>query len=160
MPFPVREKYDTHKNRTPSGRIYFWADLTGHSNFLTEAVAIVVEKIARTVPCGRSVGFLRLLQVDHVWVPLELRYGIPLFDGRLNAAVCEHARRAGTFASEENVAEHAREQQELVLRLLAFVAAYAASTVCLVAESDVDAICPQPGRTLLFYQGRLSWYDL
>jgi len=85
-----------------------------------------VEAVHRALACPHSCGYMRLLRLGDRWTPLDVRFGVPLFDAKLNDAVCHHARQAGIFASPAALREHVREQRLLALRLQAFISAHTA----------------------------------
>ena len=130
--------------------------------FRTDSTRETMSKIVEQFPCQLSVGYVRLLKLDSGWVPLDMHFGIPLFDRTLNEDVCRRAAKAGTFASAETLRKHAREQRGLALRLLTFVESYQHQFSRFSAfPNDIEDISPpQPGTNLLFDKGILSVYDM
>ena len=134
-----------------------WSLKNASDAWLTESVKETMLKVSLQIPCRRSVGYVRLIKLDDGWAPLDLHFGIPLFDAALNDQVCKRAVKARTFSSSEQLRKHTRDQRELATRLLSFVASYQSTRVR--AETDDHAV-PQPGANFIFQNGTVSSYDL
>jgi hypothetical protein len=54
------------------------------------------------------------------WVPFELNFGIPLFNRKLNAEICERIEKFNLFST-KNLEEYSKESRQLVLKFLDFI---------------------------------------
>ena len=119
---------------------------------VTADAAAAVAKVVDSLRCSRAVGYIRLIHLGGGWVPLDVHFGLPLFDARLNEAICQRAERVGTFRAATELRRHVRETRELALRLLTFVASYHAGAP---AGAELAAF-PVPSESLLFENGALA----
>ena len=124
---------------------------------LDNAMRPTAEAVHRALACPHSCGYMRLLRLGERWAPLDVRFGVPLFDAALNEAVCRHARRAGIFASPAALREHVREQRLLALRLQAFIAAH---TAWMPAVDEAAAAVALPVTSVSFDGRELSQTSL
>lgn len=80
------------------------------------------------------------------WVPVEVTFGMPLFDPELNRAVCERIEFFQLF-SEDNLANFTKHSQHLSNALLDFIEAHQAAHYKYEVEPGQ---VPPPTKTLSF----------
>ncbi|EGC40619.1 hypothetical protein DICPUDRAFT_146568 [Dictyostelium purpureum] len=102
-----------------------------------------------------------LFQKTIEFVPLNIYFGIPIFDDKLNRQVCEKIDKYNLL-SQENLAQHSRNCRNLSLNLFHFI-----SSTCPPIHPDLDAIdstkinstfpsvqnIPLPTQTISFING-------
>jgi hypothetical protein len=78
------------------------------------------------------------------WIPLELAFGMPLFDMKLNHKICKKIRKHELFSA-PNLKKFLRSSRELSIRLLDFINDH------IDQEVDLDSeIIPYPSKNLTF----------
>jgi hypothetical protein len=80
------------------------------------------------------------------WTPIEVTFGMPLFDPQLNRAVCERIESFQLF-SEDNLAQYTKHSQFLSNALLDFIEAHQAPHYKYEVEPGQ---VPPPTKTLTF----------
>ncbi|XP_015754940.1 PREDICTED: protein FAM91A1-like [Acropora digitifera] len=103
------------------------------------------------------------------WIPLDVYYGLPLFDGDLSKQVYQKIASKG-LCREESLKSLVHSSRKLTLRLLDFISKHQDSTLFQESANDVNSALPQglgssapvipyPTRNLCFYDGTLEVWD-
>ncbi|RMX37295.1 hypothetical protein pdam_00008922 [Pocillopora damicornis] len=103
------------------------------------------------------------------WLPLDLCYGLPLFDGDLSNQVYQKISSKG-LCHEESLKSLVHSSRKLTLRLLDFISKHQDATVFQEATSDPisfpsqglsspASVIPYPTHNLCFYNGKLDVWD-
>eukprot|EP01137_Pigoraptor_chileana_P010755 Opistho-2@60752 len=108
--------------------------------------------LARDVqsPPGTSKAAAAAAAADAPWIPFEISFGIPLFDGRTNVAVCERMRRRSMLSSAAQK-DQGDASDALAQALAAFVAEH--------GGVPCDDGIPRPSRNLAFSGGKMVYLD-
>lgn len=88
----------------------------------------MARKISNELSLDSSIGYIRFAKYDkdggdekqERWVPLELRFGLPLFDLDLNRQVCHRIEQENMFSA-ECLRKHSLNSRKLCLRLYDFI---------------------------------------
>jgi len=100
---------------------------------------LLEEKLGLASTCG----YLRMIRLgrpsedevaDH-WVPLDIHFGIPLFDQNLNKIICDRIQTSNLFDS-THLRTHSMNSRALALRLLHFIASHQDRSMVLDAEGS------------------------
>lgn len=103
------------------------------------------------------------------WLPLDLCYGLPLFDGDLSNQVYQKISSKG-LCHEESLKSLVHSSRKLTLRLLDFISKHQDATVFQEATRDPisfpsqglsspASVIPYPTHNLCFYNGKLDVWD-
>ncbi|XP_074636235.1 protein FAM91A1-like [Acropora palmata] len=103
------------------------------------------------------------------WIPLDVYYGLPLFDGDLSKQVYQKIASKG-LCREESLKSLVHSSRKLTLRLLDFISKHQDSTLFQESANDVNSalsqglgssapVIPYPTRNLCFYDGTLEVWD-
>jgi len=112
----------------------------------------ILHKIQSVLNLSSAFGFIKLLKItpESEWIPLELHFGLPLGDMKLNADVCKKIEKFNLF-SQENLTRFSRQTREFSLRLLDFISRFQ------IGEFELDnENVPLPGKDVIFYDGRIQ----
>ncbi|XP_046858487.1 protein FAM91A1-like [Xenia sp. Carnegie-2017] len=95
------------------------------------------------------------------WCLLDMHFGLPLFDAKLNQEICAKITKEKLF-HEDNLENLVNSSRRLSLRLLDFISNY--QDIPLVQDtfdtsSNNENSCPYPTSTLVFNQGKLKRTD-
>lgn len=106
--------------------------------------------------------------IEEEWVPLELCFGIPLFQTELNMKVCQKITSHG-LCSKESLEKLLHSSRKLSLKVLSFVQSFqecvssldtgsdcSAASLLNQCPSSSDAGVPFPAQNLIFKDGYLS----
>lgn len=108
-------------------------------------------------------------RVAEKWLPLDLCYGLPLFDGDLSNQVYQKISSKG-LCHEESLKSLVHSSRKLTLRLLDFISKHQDANVFQETASDPNSfssqglssptsIIPYPTRNLCFFNGKLDVWD-
>lgn len=103
------------------------------------------------------------------WLPLDLCYGLPLFDGDLCKQVYQKISSKG-LCHEDSLNSLVHSSRKLTLRLLDFISKHQDASLFQESASDLNTFSPQglgssasvipyPTRNLSFYNGQLGVWD-
>mmetsp|Transcript_39796 Transcript_39796/g.100327 ORF Transcript_39796/g.100327 Transcript_39796/m.100327 type:complete len:151 (-) Transcript_39796:51-503(-) len=116
-----------------------------------------VRKLAARLHFDESIGFVRMMNLSDcvesdAWVPLEVHFGMPLFESCLNDACCAAISRLGLFDT-ANLEKHRFYNRELCVGLLSFI-----EEVCLVNtdEAGLGERVPPPTSLVTFKNGVIT----
>jgi len=88
---------------------------------------LTIQALSKCMNLRYSCGFVRMILIEdpssnlYRWVPLDVFFGIPLFNETTNRQVCEKIEQFNLF-SEHNLGIHSKKSRELALKLLDFIA--------------------------------------
>ncbi|XP_078542923.1 protein FAM91A1 [Lissotriton helveticus] len=135
-------------------------------NGSTESFEMVIEET--TIDSAVKQNFDA--STEHQWVPLELSFGIPLFNSELNKKVCRKVAAHG-LCGKDSLQNLLHSSRKLSLQVLNFVQSFQegistldllsdASTANLLSQpASPDMGVPLPARSLMFRDGSLSeWH--
>lgn len=110
----------------------------------------IVHQLNDSFQLDYSVGFIKLMKLEDqssgfTWVPLELKFGIPLFDLELNDYIRANIESRSLF-SEENLKIHSFNSRMLSMKLLNFISKY---TIDLESELHPSKL-PFPAKQVFF----------
>lgn len=126
-------------------------DVTDQATLRALEASATVEQTVRALHLQHSIGYLRMMKLGDAWVPLEVQFGIPLFDNRLNAEILRRIGTLNLFDAHARV-EHTRASRHLTLDLLDFVATLGGAE----ASSQGVALVPYPAKDVTFDGSVLS----
>ncbi|XP_078360710.1 protein FAM91A1-like [Oculina patagonica] len=103
------------------------------------------------------------------WLPLDLCYGLPLFDGDLCKQVYQKISSKG-LCHDDSLTSLVHSSRKLTLRLLDFISKHQDGSLIQESTSDLNSFSPQglgssasvipyPTRNLSFYNGELGVWD-
>merc|ERR1719427_1056986 len=90
------------------------------------------------------------------WIPLDMCFGVPLFDDHLNEDITRKLVKHG-LCNPENLSHMTTSAQLLSLEVLHFISEWQENIV--VPSDEMGAaenIIPHPSRSILFMNGKLS----
>jgi len=110
-------------------------------------------------------GYIRLIRSGLVmpgleketWVPLDVHFGIPLFDQGLNKIICDRILSLNLFDS-VHLRKHSRKTRELVLRLFHFIASHQDRHLDVDADGGMLTKIALPTHNISFDGKTLSSY--
>jgi hypothetical protein len=109
--------------------------------------------LEKTIDLKHSIGYIKMILLDDYkhnlfrWVPLELNFGIPLFNRKLNAEICEKIERIDLFSA-KNLEEYSKQSRRLALRFLDFISQCRGEPL----EDLEVGKTPLPNKVLIFCQ--------
>lgn len=118
------------------------------------------EKLGLASTCG----YIRLIKQgppvigtfsEETWVPLDVQFGIPLFDLELNQTICDRILSLNLFDS-AHLRKHSRSSRELVLRLFNFIASHQDRHLEVDADGGITTKVALPTHSVCFDGRTLS----
>ncbi|GAM20861.1 hypothetical protein SAMD00019534_040360 [Acytostelium subglobosum LB1] len=104
----------------------------------------LVRRIESLLNLSHSIGYISMLRKDvqipdentiqTTWIPYNVYFGVPIFDGTLNRQVCDKIERYNLL-NEENTDAHNSASRMLSLNILRFI-----SSTCPPVHPDLDII--------------------
>jgi len=118
----------------------------------------VVRHIQKVLELEYSCGFIRMQMVEgkknlaSEWVPIDIYFGIPIFNSKLNKIILERIERRQLF-TEENLKKQSKSSKKLALKLLNFIAQFHTPSDNQDQPSDIGICVPFPSKQVTFSNG-------
>jgi hypothetical protein len=110
-----------------------------------------IKTLEKVIDLKLCIGYIKMILLDdykrnlYKWVPLELNFGIPLFNRKLNAEICERVEKISLFST-KNLEQYSKQSRQLVLKFLDFIGRCQGEPF---PEFEVGKI-PLPNKVLIF----------